>query len=259
MNTLECDEIRRRSPNFVIGWVIDQITIKRPCPKCRLYWCLIEFIDWRYSRHDYIDPSCKLAPLYLLSSSPTLLPCVNKYRSSTFYRVCNGGGGVYVESIYRRNTLCIWPDSESTKLLYTVYLTRFRIYKIALPPQTNLGGEGASDTCRQVPLLVNFLEKPTFRVCCLYRYLVHGMGKAKDRSGVREGRGLAEGKRGDWGKWEKHVVKTLKPSLHRMIQSFFIHGPFNTENINIYLKPKTCWRYHLGSYECSRCTVPFVQ
>jgi len=28
-------------------------------------------------------------------------------------------------------------------------------------------------TCRQVPLLVNFQEKPTFRVWCLYRYLVH--------------------------------------------------------------------------------------
>ncbi len=26
--------------------------IKTPNPKCRLYWCLIEFIDWRYS------PSC---------------------------------------------------------------------------------------------------------------------------------------------------------------------------------------------------------
>ncbi len=24
-------------------------TIKTPNPKCRLYWCLIEFIDWRYS------------------------------------------------------------------------------------------------------------------------------------------------------------------------------------------------------------------
>ncbi len=29
---------------------MDQITIKTPNPKCRLYWCLIEFIDWRYSQ-----------------------------------------------------------------------------------------------------------------------------------------------------------------------------------------------------------------
>ncbi len=48
------------------------------------------------------------------------------------------------------------------------------------------------------------------------------MGKAKDRSGVREGRGLVEGIRSDWGKCKKLVVKrsekTLKPSLHRMAQ-----------------------------------------
>jgi hypothetical protein len=27
---------------------IDQITVKSPNPNCRLYWCLIEFIDWRF-------------------------------------------------------------------------------------------------------------------------------------------------------------------------------------------------------------------
>ncbi len=26
------------------------ITIKTPNPKCRHYWCLMEFIDWRYSQ-----------------------------------------------------------------------------------------------------------------------------------------------------------------------------------------------------------------
>ncbi len=31
-------------------WDMDQITIKTPNPKCRLYWCLIGFIDWRYSQ-----------------------------------------------------------------------------------------------------------------------------------------------------------------------------------------------------------------
>ncbi len=29
---------------------IDQIAIKKPNPKCRLYWCFIEFIDWRCSQ-----------------------------------------------------------------------------------------------------------------------------------------------------------------------------------------------------------------
>ncbi len=39
----------------------------------------------------------------------------------------------------------------------------------------NGGGWGPRqiNTCRQVPLLVNFSEKPTFRVWCLYRYFVH--------------------------------------------------------------------------------------
>ena len=31
--------------------VMDEITIKTTNPKSHLYWCLIEFIDWRYSRH----------------------------------------------------------------------------------------------------------------------------------------------------------------------------------------------------------------
>ncbi len=29
---------------------MDQISTKTPNPKCRLYWCLIEFRDWRYSQ-----------------------------------------------------------------------------------------------------------------------------------------------------------------------------------------------------------------
>jgi hypothetical protein len=29
---------------------IDQITIKTPNTKCRLYWCLIGFINWRDSQ-----------------------------------------------------------------------------------------------------------------------------------------------------------------------------------------------------------------
>ncbi len=55
-------------------------------------------------------PSCKLAPLYLLSSSPPPpLSCVNNYRSLHSIQCVTGGGEglVYVESIYRSNTLCI--------------------------------------------------------------------------------------------------------------------------------------------------------
>jgi hypothetical protein len=36
------------SPPTVLPLPIDQTTIKTPNPKCRLYWCLIEFIDWSY-------------------------------------------------------------------------------------------------------------------------------------------------------------------------------------------------------------------
>jgi hypothetical protein len=50
---------------------MDEGTIKTPNPKCRLYRCLIEFIDWRYSQLClYFDPSCELFPLYLLSDLP---------------------------------------------------------------------------------------------------------------------------------------------------------------------------------------------
>ncbi len=29
---------------------MDQISIKKPNCKCRLYWCFIQFMDWRYSQ-----------------------------------------------------------------------------------------------------------------------------------------------------------------------------------------------------------------
>jgi hypothetical protein len=30
--------------------IMDEGTTKTQNPKCRLYWCLKEFIDWRYSQ-----------------------------------------------------------------------------------------------------------------------------------------------------------------------------------------------------------------
>jgi hypothetical protein len=81
-----------------------QITIKTPNPKCRLFWCLIEF----YRLVSYVgifDPSCKLSPLYLLSSSPPPPPLPvwkSTYRSSHCIQCVTGAGGMgYVESIYR--------------------------------------------------------------------------------------------------------------------------------------------------------------
>jgi hypothetical protein len=54
----------------------DEGAVKTPNPKCHPYWCLIEFIDWRYSNsHVGIsDPSCKLLPLYLLPDLPHPYP-----------------------------------------------------------------------------------------------------------------------------------------------------------------------------------------
>jgi hypothetical protein len=32
------------------GQPMDQISVRTPNPKCRLYWCFLELIDWRYSQ-----------------------------------------------------------------------------------------------------------------------------------------------------------------------------------------------------------------
>ncbi len=38
--------------SYTYEYIKNLITIKTPNPECHLYWCFIEFIDWRYS------PSC---------------------------------------------------------------------------------------------------------------------------------------------------------------------------------------------------------
>jgi hypothetical protein len=84
---------------------MDQISIKKSNPKCRLYWCLIEFLDWRLETGDTVshvgifDPYCEpcdprtFSLVHLLPSPP--LPCVNKYSGMyCIHIVCNGGGGI---------------------------------------------------------------------------------------------------------------------------------------------------------------------
>jgi hypothetical protein len=91
---------------------MEKISIKTPNPKCRLYWCLIEFIYWRYSQScGFFDPSCELAPPNLLTGSPT--PPPPPCEGICVHTVCNGG----------------------------------------------IRGLRHINTCRQVPLLVNFLRK----------------------------------------------------------------------------------------------------
>jgi hypothetical protein len=90
---------------------------------------LLVFIDLRYSHVGISTQLCELLPLYLLSSSP--LPNFPVCTVQVLQCVTGGEGIGCVDSIYRS---------------YTLYLTRFRTYKIALsPPNKNLGGEGASD------------------------------------------------------------------------------------------------------------------
>ncbi len=55
---------------------MDQISTKTPNPKCRLYWSLIEFIDWRYGQSCWYfrPPLVNKRPSNLLTGSPTPLP-----------------------------------------------------------------------------------------------------------------------------------------------------------------------------------------
>jgi hypothetical protein len=137
--------------------------MKTPNPKCCLYWCLIEFRDWIYTIQSvmlvFSTPLVNYCRSNLLTGSPPPTPpCEYEYVSTglciytvwwgylnlfTFHSILrllfwaqmDGNRGARrsscVESIYRSYTLCIRPESESTKLLYH--------------PKKNLGGEGASD------------------------------------------------------------------------------------------------------------------
>ncbi len=56
-----------------VKWLnsMDKITIKTPCPKCRLYWCLIEFKDWRNNQ------SCWYFRPFLWTSAPLTFSLVH--------------------------------------------------------------------------------------------------------------------------------------------------------------------------------------
>ncbi len=84
--------------SIIAWWVgsMDQITIKTSNRKCRLYWWLIEFIDWRYSQSCwYFRPLLwTSAPLTFslvhLTPSPPL-PCVSTYSGMYSYSVLGRG------------------------------------------------------------------------------------------------------------------------------------------------------------------------
>jgi hypothetical protein len=126
---------------------MDQITVKTPNPKWRLYWRLIEFIDWRYSQ-SCSTPLVNYRTSNLLTGSPLPLPHFPVWISTgiCIYTVCNRGRGAGCgEIIYRSYTRCIWPDSEPKKLVYH--------------PKRKPRGEGGLrqiNPCRQFPLQFNF-------------------------------------------------------------------------------------------------------
>jgi hypothetical protein len=124
-----------------------QMTIKTPNPKCRLLFkidllsdfaalCLTDFIDWRYIHswlvfstqlvncgpHGRRNFTCALLPLYLLSDLPPH-PKLNVQ----YIQIVFGCGGWGMLSCVLDHTL-----------FYTLFLTRFRTYKIASPPQTKM-------------------------------------------------------------------------------------------------------------------------
>ncbi len=117
--------------------------------------CLSEFIDWRCSQKCwYFQPSfVNCCPSNLLSGSTP----VSKY---SIYR---HSVRVLLETIFSRSlALCIWPVSEPTKLLdHQIKIRRG-------------GGHRQINTCRKVPLQVNFLDD-NILLRCLYRSLVHGL------------------------------------------------------------------------------------
>ncbi len=88
--------------DFFIRWESMETSMDK-LTKCYLYWCLVEFVDWRYSQSCwYFRPALwHIAPLTFSPVSSLPLPCVNKYKytenkyTRIHYTVCNGGGGVW--------------------------------------------------------------------------------------------------------------------------------------------------------------------
>ncbi len=122
------------------GTSMGQVNIKTPNPKCRLYWCLIELIDLRYSQSCWLfsTPLVNNAPLifslvHLPPPFPVLIStgvCINT--------VCNRGGGI---------RLC----AEHIQELYTVYLTRFWTYNNYLCTYDLYGPiRNVFDACRSI-------------------------------------------------------------------------------------------------------------
>ncbi len=133
---------------------MDEWTIKTPNLTCQLYFkidlltdivalCLTDFIDWRYI-HSVVcifDPACELLPpwtkeQYLCtdccpSTLPSLWPPPPPLNVLYIRTVCVTGGGGGDGWMLNCGVDHILQE------FYTLFLARFRTYKIATPPQTN--------------------------------------------------------------------------------------------------------------------------
>ncbi len=106
--------------------------------KSRLYWCLIEVIDWRYSQsYRYFRPLLwTSAPLTFSLTSTVDLPPLPVWISTgvCIYTVWNGGNGI---------RLC----GEHLQELFTMYWTDQipNLQNCFTTPNKNLAGKGPSD------------------------------------------------------------------------------------------------------------------
>jgi hypothetical protein len=128
---------------------MDEGTIKTPSPKRRLYWCLIVYrLEIQSVMLVFSTSLVNCCPSTFFLTSPTSPPSQSK-RTIYTASVWLWGGGWGVLSCVVDHIL---------QEFNSLFLTRFRTYKIATPPQT------------ETPV------KTTFRDWCLYSSFVHGIG-----------------------------------------------------------------------------------
>ncbi len=90
---------------------MDQISIKTPNPKCRLYWRLIDFIDWRYSHSCWhfrplLWTSAPLSFSLVHLLPPPLFPVWIRTGVPVFIQCVTGGG---IGGLRQINTCCQVP------------------------------------------------------------------------------------------------------------------------------------------------------
>ncbi len=102
---------------------MDDGTIKTPNPKCRLYWCFIVYI-------------LEIQSVMLLFSTPLVNCC-----PSTFSNDLPHPSPLPTVKVQNTNSVLLWwwgscVGDHILQKFNTLFLTRFRTYKINTPPQT---------------------------------------------------------------------------------------------------------------------------